>query len=166
MVHIRNTFLFSIHNQLISLAVVIVQLRGYSAHADALGAAAREALGSIKLAITEHQRVKIITAKNRDVTGQSILRPQAPFGQRAIVEESSDENEGQDSQDPGDIIVGVAKEQSKESAGGEKVAVVLTDDKSVRLKAATRGVAAIAASVFKKARGGIRTLASRAPLEA
>jgi len=138
-----------------------VQLREYSTHADALGAAAREALGSIKLAITEHQRVKIINARNRDVTRQSILHPQAPFGQRAIVEETSDDNEGQDSRDPGDIVIGVAKQQGRESAGGKKVAVLLTDDRSVRKKAATRGVAAIAASVFKKARGGMRTLASR-----
>jgi len=107
--------------------------------------AAQAAIENIKAAIDEHKNVRVLTPDGQDVTSQTILTGKAP---------ASDPNENQD---PEAVLIGVSRRATDLSSQGEpegsnsqaKPAILLTEDRTIRVKASSQGVAALATSVLK-----------------
>ena len=118
-----------------------------SRNKDSIGIAAQDALNSTRAAIIEEKKVRIATTTGSDITHQFVTKQMGDYvteGGRNSVE----------------VIIGVARRESdlnREARGnrsgdhpGAKPAVLVTEDRAMRLKAATVGVAAIATSMIKK----------------
>ena len=118
-----------------------------SKNKDLTGIAAQNALDSTRAAIIEEKKVRITTTTGSDITHQFMAKQMGDYlteGGRNSVE----------------VIIGVARRESdlnREAQGnrsgdhpGAKPAVLVTEDRAMRLKAATVGVAAVATSMIKK----------------
>jgi hypothetical protein len=103
---------------------------------------ARDALQSVRTAILDDKTVRIATDSGDDVT-QEFLSENMSGDEQENVRWSEES------------IIGVARRQSdlnRQPSGNSEArpAVLVTEDKAMRMKAATAGVAAIATSMVKK----------------
>jgi hypothetical protein len=117
--------------------------------------AAREALKQVTVAYT-NTHLKVLDSKGIDIT-QDYLATNRPIDQPTC-----DDNEMQDSEDPQEDLLGVARSATEMSLGekplpaaGEKSskvrpAILLTEDRMTRLRATGEKIAALAPSVLKK----------------
>ncbi len=118
-----------------------------SKNKDSTGRAAQDALNSTRAAIIAEKKVRIATTTGSDVTHQFAAKQMGDYvteGGRNSVE----------------AIIGVARRESdlnREAQGdhlgdhpGAKPAILVTEDRAMRLKAATVGVAAVSTSMIKK----------------
>ncbi|XTI90772.1 hypothetical protein V2W45_1205345, partial [Cenococcum geophilum] len=101
-----------------------------------------DALNSTKAAIIEEKKVRIATATGSDITYQFITRQIGNY-----ISEG-----GRDSVK---VIIGVARREKAQGNRlgdhpGAKPAVFITEDRAIKLKAATIGVAAVTTSIIKK----------------
>ena len=108
--------------------------------------AAQAAIESIKAAIDEKKNIQVLTADGEDITSPNLLAGNAP---------TSNPNDNQDSEE---VLIGVSRRATDLSSQGEtegsssqvRPAILLTEDRSIRVKASYQGVAALATSVLKK----------------
>jgi predicted ribonuclease YlaK len=129
--------------------VVITELHGLGHNFGSVGDSAKAAIITINKVITERKDVRIITAKNSDVT-------KAGFFREKLEREEDDETRNID-----DIIIRMTQYQSKarRQAFTEKgiiglnsavPAILLTEDTNMRVKANARGVLAISTTILKR----------------
>jgi hypothetical protein len=128
------------------LGVAITCLLSLSRQAVPDGMLARDALQSVRTAILDDKTVRIATDSGDDVT-QEFLSENMSGDEQENVRRSEES------------IIGVARRQSdlnrqpsgsQQSNSEARPAVLVTEDKAMRMKAATAGVAAIATSMMKK----------------
>jgi hypothetical protein len=108
--------------------------------------AAQAAIESIKTAIDEHKNIQVLTPDGENVTSSTFLSGKAP---------ATDPNDGQD---PEAVLIGVSRRATDLSSQGEaegssseaRPAILLTEDRSIRVKARYEGVASLATSMLKK----------------
>jgi len=107
--------------------------------------AAQAAIESIKAAIDECQNIQVLTPEGENVTSRTLLAGKVP---------ASDPN---DDQDPEEVLIGVSRRATDLSSQGEhegnisqaRPAILLTEDRSIRVKASLQGVAALATSMLR-----------------
>lgn len=128
---------------------VITELHGLAKDAGSVGDSARSALIAINKVISERKDLKIITAKNSDLTKIGFFR------------EKLDRGVDDDEMNIDDIIIRTAKnvaesrrkmtvDKNKVAPHGAEPAVLLTEDVAMRVKANASGVPAISTTVLKK----------------
>ncbi|KAG0639286.1 hypothetical protein HOY80DRAFT_886553 [Tuber brumale] len=125
--------------------VVITELLGLANRTDPVGDEAKAAMIAINEALTDKRDVKVVTAKGSNVTNIGFYKEQ-------LDRLGDDEQRKID-----DIIIettrlqGEARRQAIPGDYGDyEAAVLITEDRGMRVKANARGVAAISASALKK----------------
>ncbi|OCK77900.1 hypothetical protein K432DRAFT_406929 [Lepidopterella palustris CBS 459.81] len=119
---------------------VIAELLILARNTDSTGDYANQALDSVRAAVMEKKKVRITTAKGNDVT-------------RNFIAEQIGGYISEDVNNSDDIIIGVARRESdlnRDAESEAKPAVLVTEDRAMRIKAAAVGVAAIATSMIRK----------------
>ncbi|KAI9779925.1 MAG: hypothetical protein M1839_007081 [Geoglossum umbratile] len=133
---------------------VITELSGLSRNLNSVGRDAARALDAIKSAIEEKKDVAIVTSKGNVVTNQGLFYKE---------QLENYETEGRRTLD--DIIIDVTKQQAQLTRARRpsveaslehpitdeaKSAVLVTEDRAMRLKASAYGVASVAASMVRR----------------
>jgi len=104
--------------------------------------AARIAIESIKAALDERKDIRILNAGGEDVTQEALSSDRLPF------------SEQDNQQDTEEIVIGVARrasdlsnhQRSEQPNGIAKPAILVTEQKSTRLKAVSQDIATMSAS--------------------
>lgn len=128
---------------------MITELHGLGNNSGSVGDSAKSAMIAINKVIAERKDVKIITAKNSDVT-------KAGFFREKLERDEDDETRNID-----DIIIRTTRYQSETrrqsfkergiiELNGAEPAILLTEDTNMRVKANARGVPAISTTVLKR----------------
>ena len=133
---------------------VITELSGLSRNPNPVGRDAARALDAIKSAIEEKKDVAIVTSKGSIVTNQGLFYKE---------QLENYEVEGRRTLD--DVIIDITKQQAELKRAKRssleasleppindkaKPAVLLTEDRAMRVKASAHGVAAVAASMVRR----------------
>ncbi|KAG0126475.1 hypothetical protein HOY82DRAFT_491739 [Tuber indicum] len=137
-----STFNWSI---VIPNTVVITELLGLTNSTGPVSDAAKAAMIAINEALTDKRDVKVVTAKGSNVTNIGFYKEQ-------LDKPGDDEQRKID-----DIIIETTKLQGEARRkaipgdyGDYEAAVLITEDRTMRVKANARGVTAISASALKK----------------
>ena len=128
---------------------MITELHGLGNNSGSVGDSAKSAMIAINKVIAERKDVRIITAKNSDVT-------KAGFFREKLERDEDDETRNID-----DIIIRTTRYQSEArrqtftekgiiGLKGAEPAILLTEDTNMRVKANARGVPAISTTVLKR----------------
>ncbi|PWW79037.1 hypothetical protein C7212DRAFT_167186 [Tuber magnatum] len=137
-----STFNWSI---VIPNTVVITELLGLTNSTGSVGDDAKAAMIAIHEALTDKRDVKVVTAKGNNVTSIGFYKEQ--------LEKSGDDEQRKID----DIIIETTKlqgEARRQAVPGDygdyEAAVLITEDRNMRVKANARGVTAIPTSALKK----------------
>ncbi|KAF8545284.1 hypothetical protein BDD12DRAFT_785789 [Trichophaea hybrida] len=125
---------------------VITELHDRANNSDSVGDSARSALYAIKQAIAGRKNIRIITANNSDVTKAGFFR------------EMLERDEDDEARDIDDIIICMTRQQSESRRqefaeigfNGAELAILLTEDTNMRVKANARGVPTISIIALKR----------------
>jgi rRNA-processing protein FCF1 len=124
---------------------VITELLGLTNSTGPVGDAAKAAMIAINEALTDERDVKVVTAKGSNVTKSGFYKEQ-------LDKPGDDEQRKID-----DVIIETTKLQGEARRqaipgdyGDYEAAVLITEDRNMRVKANARGVTAISASALKK----------------
>ncbi|KAI9812741.1 MAG: hypothetical protein M1827_004497 [Pycnora praestabilis] len=134
---------------------VITELTGLSSNTGPVSGAAEKALSTVREAVAHGKKLRIVTARGSDITSQGFYKEQI----------ASYESDGHKNLD--DIIIQTTKSQGDRlrkavcSTSGEpevthegaRAAVLVTEDRALRVKAGAYGVAAVAASMIRRLLG-------------
>jgi predicted ribonuclease YlaK len=152
-----DVFLLMINNPGWSVVVpnsVITELSGLSRNQNSIGQDATRALATIKSAIEDKKDIAIVTSKGNVVTNQGLF-----------YKEQLENYEAEGRRTLDDIIIDITRQQAElkrarrsslESSlehpinDEAKPAVLVTEDRAMRLKASAYGVAAVAASMVRR----------------
>jgi len=129
--------------------IVITKLHGLGNNSGTVGDSAKSAMIAISKVIANGKDVRIIAAKNSDVTN-------AGFFREKLERDEDDETHNID-----DIIIcttmyqsearrQIFKEKGIIGLNGAEPAILLTEDTNMRVKANARGVLAISTTVLKR----------------
>ncbi|TKA59490.1 hypothetical protein B0A49_12267 [Cryomyces minteri] len=128
---------------------VVTELSGLTSSGNAKAQAAKDALNTLNTVISNGKNVRVVTAEGTDVTGQVFYK-----------EHLSQYNTPGGPQNTDDVILRTARRESdlirdgqrwpeRTNVGGAKPAMLLTEDRNMRVKATTMGVASIATSMLR-----------------
>ncbi|KAL7274419.1 hypothetical protein RUND412_002677 [Rhizina undulata] len=117
---------------------VVTELHGLTRNTGNVGDNAREALKVISSAVDEKRNLKVVTAKGNNVTTVGFYKEQL------------NNNGTEDHSNIDDVVIQVTKQQGEakiQLSGARGVpAVLITEDRNMRVKARARGVTAFSAS--------------------